>query len=196
MEQELRTLIGKYGYRAVHEGLLREMRQQFEYLSTVFHPVRNEIVVPMVTETIPEPITTPKHSPMEILANMKELALPPPTIDIVIEKMEVNEDSTGGERKDIQITGKATTNVVSKKYSKDEHKAEVMKKRKELEEKGIKPETLLTKENLQSWLDQGMSYQRIARELVGIHENDISAIAKSFGLQSNVSRYIFMRKNK
>ena len=82
----------------------------------------------------------------------------------------------------------------SEKFSKQKHKEEVLKKRKELEEKGIKPESLLTKENLQKWLEDGLSYMRIAREKVGIPENEISTIAKTLGLQSNVKRYIVNKR--
>ena len=70
------------------------------------------------------------------------------------------------------------------------------KKHKELTEKGIKPESLLTKENLSKWLGEGMSYMRIAREQVGLPENEISAIAKTFGLQSDIKKYIVMKKGQ
>ena len=80
------------------------------------------------------------------------------------------------------------------KFSKAKHKEEVAKKHKELLDKGITPESLLTKDNLSTWLSQGMSYMRIARELTGVPENEIAAIAKTFGLASDIKKYIVMKK--
>ncbi len=80
------------------------------------------------------------------------------------------------------------------KEMKAKHREAVQKKRAELEGKGIKPEDLLTKENLSKWLQSGLSYQRIAREHVGVHENQISVVAKTFGLQSNVMQNMFGKR--
>jgi hypothetical protein len=43
-------------------------------------------------------------------------------------------------------------------------------------------------------LGEGLSYMRIAREHVGIHENEVASLAKTFGLQSNIKQYIVMKK--
>jgi hypothetical protein len=44
------------------------------------------------------------------------------------------------------------------------------------------------------WLNEGMSYMRIAREQVGLPDTQISAMAKQFGLQSDARKYIVMKK--
>lgn len=72
--------------------------------------------------------------------------------------------------------------------AKQQHRDAVQKKRDEFLAKGIQPESLLTKENLEKWLKSGKSYQQIAREFTGVHETQVSAIAKAFGLQSTVSK--------
>jgi hypothetical protein len=72
--------------------------------------------------------------------------------------------------------------------AKQQHRDAVQKKRDEIVAKGIQPESLLTKENLEKWLKAGKSYQQIAREFTGVHETQVSAIAKAFGLQSSVSK--------
>ena len=64
----------------------------------------------------------------------------------------------------------------------------------ELINSGIKPESLLTRENLEKWLDSGMSYQRIAREITGCHESVVSASANKYGLKSKIGK-IMMLKN-
>jgi hypothetical protein len=35
---------------------------------------------------------------------------------------------------------------------------------------------------------------RIAREIAGVPENEIAALAKTFGLQSDIKKYIVMKK--
>lgn len=71
-----------------------------------------------------------------------------------------------------------------------DHRAAVDKKRAEIEAQGIIPESLLTKSNLETWIGNGYSYQRIAKELTGCHETTISQIAKSYGLRSIVAGMI------
>lgn len=209
MQQELRGLVGKYGFRAVHEGLLKEMREQFEYLLSIFPPAKNDIVVPVMSEMIPEPITTPKHAPLDMIVgiqdipNINDLLLPAPKIQVtLIDSPKENEEEPiqtpkhEENIKEIEITGKASTQINNKDFDKKQHRLDVAAKRKELEAKGIKPESLLTKENLEAWLEKGLSYNRIAREITGVHENDISAIAKTFGLKSKISgiQYQFHKK--
>lgn len=202
MDQELRILIGKYGMKAVNEGIQREMRQTFDYLKTIFQPARNDILYPCTSDTIPEPITTPKHTPLEFIVGMSDLSLPAAAIIVTKEQPVVEETiqpitPIDPNVKEVQITSKGADKFLApRKFGKDEQKEAVEKKRKELEAQGIKPESLLTKENLEKWIGQGMSYQRIAREFVGIKENDISAIAKAYGLQSNTSKFIAMRKGQ
>jgi hypothetical protein len=68
-------------------------------------------------------------------------------------------------------------------------------KRKELEEAGISPSSLLTKENLQQWLSVGKTYSQIAREEVGMREEDVSAAAKKHGLSSQKTQKLTGREN-
>lgn len=203
MEQELRTLIGKYGFQALHEGLMREMRKQFDYLLTVFPPAKNDIVVPMTDDTIPEPITTPKHAPLDAIVGLKEIMLPAQATVTTNEEVHVThileEESQleqSSDIKHVQVTAKGADKYVGAKasFGKEEQREAVQKKRSELDAKGIKPESLLTKENLENWINQGMSYQRIAREFVGVPDNEVSAIARSFGLQSQKTRHLFSQK--
>jgi DNA-binding CsgD family transcriptional regulator len=58
----------------------------------------------------------------------------------------------------------------------------------------MNPMNLLTKDNMSNWLGQGLSYQKIARE-TGVNENEVSALAKTMGLQSNVSKMVYFKKN-
>jgi hypothetical protein len=75
---------------------------------------------------------------------------------------------------------------------KDRHRKTIQDKFEELSAKGVDPNTLLTKESLKSWLDDGKGYNQIARE-VGLHEAIVSKAAKEFGLESKINRADLMK---
>jgi hypothetical protein len=191
MESELRILIGKYGMRAVHEGLMKEMRDTFQYLQDVF-AIKNEIVHPMhnsvptvevVNDVIPEGVHTDSFKVEE---------------DSLIEEETVTEMPSDPTIKQVVIANpKVAKAPVAKPKSptdvKQLDKIEVEKKRQELLAKGIQPESVLTKENLQKWLAEGKSYMKIAKE-TGVKDTQVGAMAKSFGLASSVSKYIAIKK--
>lgn len=61
-------------------------------------------------------------------------------------------------------------------------------KRRELKEKGITLEQVLTKENLQKWIvEEKHTFAWVAREKAGCSETQVSSIAKSMGIQSSIS---------
>lgn len=209
IRSELRCLIAKYGLSAVHKELQMEMRETFDFLRSIYEPPKNNLVIP-VAEVIPDRIVSPKLGsiiPPLVLNQLPQLELS----GGIFHEGDSEKDDTSvihfptpvhdPNVKEINIVSKkeiddftVTPMESGEKFTKQKHKEEVAKKRKELESKGIKPETLLTKDNLEKWLAEGLSYMRIAREKVGIHENEISTIAKTLGLQSNVRKYIVMKK--
>lgn len=200
LRSELRSLIAKYGLQAVHLGLQTEMRDTYNFLRQLYEPPKNNLVIP-VAETIPDRVATPHHKAIKVsvatvdppeldlaLNDEKEAAV----VDVLVSKEEEPKDPS---LKEVVIQAKKEmAQEGQEKFSKAKHREEVLKKHKELTEKGVKPESLLTKDNLTQWLGQGMSYMRIAREQTGVHENEIAAIAKTFGLQSDIKRYIVMKK--
>jgi hypothetical protein len=53
---------------------------------------------------------------------------------------------------------------------------------------GINPETLLTKENLKEWVEvKKYNFAYIARELVGLTQNQVRFAAKAFNIQSPIT---------
>ncbi len=75
------------------------------------------------------------------------------------------------------------------------HKDAILKKRAELTEQNIEGRTLLTEANLKKWIAEGLTYWKIA-ELTGVWDAEVSALAKSHGLQSTVSKNIIFKKKK
>ena len=56
-------------------------------------------------------------------------------------------------------------------------------KRAALTAAGTNPRDKLTKENLEKWLGEGKSYSQIAREEVGLRQEEVSAAAKKYNLK-------------
>ena len=197
MESELRTLIGKYGMRAVHEGLMKEMRETFHYLQHVFD-MKNEIVHPFVQHSVPT---------VKIVKDtIPEPLYPHPEDDSVIEEDSLADDEEvvpetpkDPNVKEITISKAGKVPVILSpptievKQQKAKQREEVDKKRAELVAKNVKPESLLTEANLKKWLGDGFSYLKIAKE-TGVHEQQVALVAKGFGLQSNISKYVAMKK--
>lgn len=199
IREDIRSVISKYGLPAVYSELQAEMRETYAFLRQIYEPPRNNLVIPLA-ETIPDRIATPHHKPITAMIQG------PPEFDLSDVHHVVHVEKQGEETvvepvveaglKEVVIQAKSEMAKQSsgEKFSKAKHREEVAKKYKEISEKGIKPESLLTKENLTVWLGQGMSYMRIAREITGVNENEIAAIAKTFGLQSDVKKYIVMKR--
>jgi hypothetical protein len=195
---DIRFLIAKYGVSAVHTEFQAEMRETYQFLRQLYEPPKNNLIIP-VAEVIPDRIATPHHKPMA--ATVVSIEPPPlelgqdeqPAVSVTLVK-NVEEERDPSLKELVIEAKKSMHEQPSEKFSKAKHKEEVGKKHKELLEKGIKPESLLTKENLTKWLGEGMSYMRIAREQAGVPENEIAALAKSFGLQSDIKKYIVMKK--
>lgn len=194
MESELRSLIGKYGMRAVHEGLMKEMRDTFQYLQCVFE-MKNEVVTPpshfaiptveVVNDTIPEIVHSEVHTHMEEDSLTEEETVPEMPKDPSVKEITIKQQKSKP-----AIVSPPDIDV---KQQKAKHREEVDKKKQELLAKGVKPESLLTEANLRKWLGDGWSYMKIAKE-TGVHEVQVTTIAKSFGLQSNISKYVAMKK--
>ncbi len=198
IRSDIRGLIAKYGFPAVYMELQAEMRETFEFLRPFYEPAKNNLVIP-VADTIPDRIATPHHKPITVTVDILE----PPNLELSSQEIVGAELSSAGHTeenvqstlKEVVIQARKEMNHdSSEKFTKAKHREEVAKKNKELLEKGIRPESLLTKENLTQWLGQGMSYMKIAREQVGVHENEVAAMAKNFGLQSDIKKYIVMKK--
>lgn len=72
---------------------------------------------------------------------------------------------------------------VKQPTAKGEQRAAEAAKRAALVAVGINPRDLLTRENLQTWISQGKSFSQIAREEVGLRQEEISAAVRQLGLQ-------------
>jgi hypothetical protein len=77
--------------------------------------------------------------------------------------------------------------------NKEIHKKAVSAKAETLKNAGIQPGSLLTKEALTKWINDGKTYWYIAEE-TGASDAEVSAMAKAFGLQSTLSKIVAGKK--
>jgi hypothetical protein len=201
MEEDIKALILKYGLRQVHEGIEKEYRAMYDYLKTLYNdvpPQPEKKVIRKAKNTVPDP--QEKQEIQEEIQEEEQKESPEESSDfqeLQEEEIqsEIQEPPNPTDKEVTVITKKSTATPPYKEKTPEErreaikqHRDAVQKKHEEFVAKGIQPESLLTKENLEKWLKAGKSYQQIARDYTGVHETQVSAIAKAFGLQSQVSK--------
>ena len=215
MESEVRRLLIEHGVKNVKECVKKVCRSLYEELREVYGETVVAVGTPepgLVVEAPPvekerrlrivkkkEPVEAPVEAAAEapgdkvvevVTLRVKKKAAAPVEVQQAAE--ESDSDSEATVPVDVPTTYRVKTPEEIKK-ERYEYRSDVEQKRAQLIEKGIKPESLLTRENLETWLNAGMSYQRIAREQTGCHESVISATARMFGLKSKIGKIIMHR---
>jgi hypothetical protein len=189
IQADIQILIGKYGIVALRNQIEKMCRDTFEELKVLYEggvvdkaeDKIVDIVVPKIIKKIvrkPKPVAGFIIEPEEVICEDKceEFVVH----DVVVP--ETNYEAVSEEpKKYIKKTDEELKQI------KSNHRIAVQKKHQELLDKGIDPQTLLNKENLEKWLKMGLSYQKIARDHVGVHENVISSVARAMGLKSVMS---------
>lgn len=208
LREKLKHVLSHHTAQEVHETLMDIFQEDFTYLKKVFgeRPAQSEQVTPspkgapqpppQVQPTqVQQPPVTKMRGDIRIRVVKRAEDTAPAATDIIEEAIEIqpqplNVDtlpdvpSTTPEEPQAPVSEKERKARIKK-----EQAAAEQKKFQELIANGIKPESLLTKENLNTWVNaQGLSFTQIARDHVGIDAEKISDIAKSFGIQSNISK--------
>ena len=62
-------------------------------------------------------------------------------------------------------------------------------KRAELTAAGVNPHEKLTRENLEKWLSEGKSFSQIARDEVGLRQEEVSTAAKKYNLKQQKQKH-------
>lgn len=208
MEDDIRALLLKYGIVEVHEALKRVCERMYCELGQIYGPTTTiDSVVKICAMDSPEPgLYLPTPSMQSILAGKE-----PPQLDLNSEEEDTVKEVVLPKRviKKKKVEQEQEVTVVplnelitpeppedsweaDQKRIKDKHRKTIQDKFDELSAKGVDPNALLTKENLEGWLKEGKSYNSIARD-VGLHESIVSKAAKDFGLESKVNRGELMR---
>lgn len=219
--------MAEHGIQGVNEAVREILREDYEYLRGVFHGepavVPKTDVIPVVTvptgsaepdstgvAAAPTPAPTPSESSMKKVrvrvmkakTEETEAPAPAPVVPEVVQAEPLNIL--------VPLPSTAASSTVSSPLSQPQaqRSAQDIKKfqklaeetkRRELKEKGISVEQVLTKENLQKWIvEEKHTFAWVAREKAGCPETQVSSIAKSFGIQSPISirRGLLVSKRK
>ena len=201
LREKLKHLLSHHTSQEVHETLMDIFQEEFTYFKKVFGgrpaaPPSPKVAPQQPVQQQTQPPVTKMRGDIRIrvVKRPEDAAPAPDTIEEAFEiqpqPMPLNVDSLP----DVPSTAPeepaaAVSEKERKARIKREQAAAEQKKFQELTANGIKPESLLTKENLNTWVNtQGLSFTQIARDHVGMDAEKISEIAKKFGIQSNIAK--------
>jgi hypothetical protein len=203
--QDLRYLIAAHSLKGVHEALQQLMAEEYAFLSSMFQkggPASVSVVEEnaMVEPSVPAPLNQKKLK----VTVKKAVEAPVPAqvaaLDLGNKLLGALAAASGSEPVSTEAdalasaaagdgeegyTGPVYTAQEKKKFQKD---AEV-KKHAELTAQGATLSSILTKENLKKWIeDEGHTYSWVAREKAGCPVAQVTAISKSFGIESKITK--------
>lgn len=190
MDADIYALVGKYGFKNVHDRLVEIMRQEYDFLRTHFETVLNKV------EVTPAPIkqATPVLKKPRKQKGKKE----PETVDTVllsspdtveIKDVIVHVPEKPGFRSKASEDCPEGKSFRDPKEVKEFQKTAEDAKRKENEAAGIQIFQILTKENLKKWVEEeGRTYAWVAREKAGCADTQVAATAQMMGIKSKISK--------
>jgi len=178
---DLSELIGFYGYKDVHTMMINFMSQDYAYLKIHFEDANKQNTLP-VTPT-PEVIadSPPKKRKYTKKATKVIESVINPSPPVV---------TTEAEIKDVLVTSP----VMDRQYRdpkemKAFQKAAEDSKNTENKAAGYQVTDILTKENLEKWIEQECrTYAWVAREKAGCPETQVAATAQMMGIKSKISK--------
>jgi hypothetical protein len=202
LRQNLQELIAIHGTGKVYAELYGKMKEEYEFLREFFSEEKApRAVAPKkkVVKSIPASTTNQDSDTTDMSASAlrdakirivkKEVAaVEPDPLELF---PPADEEENEQESEVVAAVPPATKPPTFKnpKEAKAWQKEQELKKKQELSDSGIIPNSLLTKENLERWIIQdSRTYAYIAREYVGLPEAMISETAKAFGIQTEASK--------
>lgn len=220
LRREIRFIIAKYGYESVFTELHSVMETDLSSLQKLLQKIpKREVAAPAaVVEAAPSITTEVQIHSAEKLPTSTSSSKSTKHTTIKVKKE--GQEKRGRKKKSAAAAAPQVSPldqeevvhpVVEQKAEEPDGKfrdakemrvwqrAQEQKKRAELDAKGVSIASLLTKENLEKWVSQdGRTYSYIAREYVGCPDSQVSAAAKTFGIQSSnsVKRFAMIQQGK
>lgn len=204
LRQNLQELIAIHGTGKVYAELYGKMKEEYEFLREFFSEEKAPHAVPpkkKVVKSTTVPTATQDSDTTDMSASAlrdakirivkkEAAAVEPDPLELFPPAVE-NEEENEQESEVAAVVPPASKPPTFKnpKEAKAWQKEQELKKKQELSDSGILPNTLLTKENLERWIIQdSRTYAYIAREYVGLPEAMVSETAKAFGIQTEASK--------
>ena len=172
LSRTLRALLIEYGVEEVNMAWVNLLTTLESQLKEVLHPEVKPKTPEIVYVNTIESVSLP--APKKVVKKLPDVIELGPTGPVLPEKV---------------VPEKKMADLNKRKI----HKEAVAKQKEKLDAQGINGRQLLTADAMKKWIDNGKTYWDIA-EQTGVPDADISVVAKSFGLQSKVSKLIGLKK--
>jgi hypothetical protein len=179
LENSLRFLAASQGgFLAVYTELQRIMKKEYKELEGLFNPStgkKKEVLKPSAapdTEVAPTEEASFMNMRDKKIKIVKTSIIPLTQTEQPVQAEEVVQKMPKGPKE-------------MKQWQKEQEQ----QKQQELQAAGIVPESLLTRENLEKWIQgENRTYAYIARTYVGCPEAQVATVAKSFQIDSTISK--------
>lgn len=200
MDREIREVVGRYGYMQVHRTFQDIMKQDYEYLKSVFEPVPTDSVHMITIDNKANETSGKRGRKSKAEKPHTDLPRHSPVVGGEVKNVTIQAEGEGDllsitsfipqlvEKDDIGQPAPVSA-FRDPKEQKAWQKEEEMKKRTENESVGLSVSDILTKENLKQWVEEeGKTYAWVAREKAGCPEAQVAATAQMMGIRSKISR--------
>jgi hypothetical protein len=185
LDNDIFSLLGRYGIKRVHLRLIEIMKDEYMYLQTQFEvvPATIPMVAPTAPPTAPEvPLVKKVRKP-----KAKKIVATEPEVSNLVEPEDTLFPEKAPEIKEVVLVPPQDRR--DPKDWKDYQKKAEEAKHRENESFGIQLHTILTKENLKKWVEEeGQSYAWVAREKAGCPDTHVAATAQMMGIRSKITK--------
>jgi len=185
LDNDIFSLLGRYGIKRVHLRLIEIMKDEYMYLQTQFEvvPATIPMVAPTAPPTAPEvPLVKKVRKP-----KAKKIVATEPEVSNLVEPEDTLFPEKAPEIKEVVLVPPQDRR--DPKDWKDYQKKAEEAKHRENESFGIQLHTILTKENLKKWVEEeGQSYAWVAREKAGCPDTQVAATAQMMGIRSKITK--------
>jgi len=184
MDQDIYALVGKYGFKSLHNRLTEIMKSEYEYLKSQFPiekaPVKQIIQAPVTLQIPQVEKPTGKRKYTKKSKQVQQVQSP------VEETITVSETP---EIKDVLVVAPVQNGYRDPKEIKAFQKAGEEERHKLNQAAGVQLSQILTKENLKQWIEtEGRTYAWVAREKAGCPDTQVAATAQMMGVKSTFSK--------
>lgn len=179
MDQDIYALVGKYGFKSLHNRLTEIMKSEYDYLKGQFQ-VEPAIQLPVPTNVHVRPQL---EKPSGKRKYTKKSQVQPAPVEQAVTVSETPEI------KDVLVVAPVQNTYRDPKEVKAFQKAGEEERHKLNEAAGIQLSQILTKENLKQWIEvEGHTYAWVAREKAGCPDTQVAATAQMMGVKSTFSK--------
>ncbi len=188
LEYKLRQLVLEYSPKQVHDTLFKMFKQDYDFYQKIFaetkpqtQPKPNQPPPSNTKVTEAQPVRK-EHKKVIVVRKQEEvqsLHLKPEEVDTETSDTPIQQETL------LKLEGDAEDKLIVIAAKQKEQEQETHAR---LVSEGVNPESLLTKENLKEWVEvKKYNFAYIARELVGLTQNQVRFAAKAFNIQSPIT---------